>query len=210
MYACQKVPKAPSLKIKFTEAEDDKLSKLVSIFGCKDWIMISKLMETRNPRQCRERWKNYLNPELRKDPWTPEEDKLLCQKHDELGAKWNKIARFFNNRSDNSLRNRWMLISRRKSKMQNDSVENQITCKPVESVQKQNNVLDMNKDNDNNNNIYPKVEIMPYTTVQNKFVPLPEVRPLASSPNEFNDFSFPDEGLFDNQMKFGTCNIFSF
>lgn len=105
-----------SMKNKFTESEDQKLIALVKKFGAKDWINISALMETRNPRQCRERWKNYLNPELRKDEWTKEEDELLLEKHNEFGGKWNKIAKFFSNRSDNGLRNRWMLLARRKQK----------------------------------------------------------------------------------------------
>ncbi|KAH0788933.1 Myb-like DNA-binding domain containing protein [Histomonas meleagridis] len=72
-------------------------------------------MGTRNPRQCRERWNNYVNPDLRKDPWTPEEDKILEEKYAEIGPKWNKLARFLSNRSDNSIRNRWMMISRHRS-----------------------------------------------------------------------------------------------
>ncbi|KAH0791403.1 Myb-like DNA-binding domain containing protein [Histomonas meleagridis] len=202
-FATQRVPRTPSIKVKFTEAEDQKLSQLVSIFGPKDWITISKLMDSRNPRQCRERWKNYLNPELRRDPWTPEEDRLLCQKHDELGAKWNKIARFFNNRSDNSLRNRWMLISRRKSKMQNDSVEHKVASKEIESSSK------LQKQDLNHNN-YPKVEILPYVTPSLQTLPVPDVQSTVTSPPDLNDFSFPDEGLFDSQLKFGNWDIFPF
>ena len=113
-----RLSKPPPIKIKFTEQEDQLLISLVQQHGPKDWIKISKLIETRNPRQCRERWKNYLNPELRKDAWTPEEDKILTEKVAEFGGKWNKIGKFFQNRSDNSIRNRWMLIARRKSKSQ--------------------------------------------------------------------------------------------
>ena len=106
------------LKIKFTEEEDMKLRHLVMQFGTKDWIKISQLMETRNPRQCRERWNNYVNPALRTDPWTPEEDLILDQKYAEYGPKWNKISKFFVNRSDNNIRNRWMMLERHRAKQQ--------------------------------------------------------------------------------------------
>ena len=110
--------KKNNLKVKFTEEEDTKLLQLVIQNGTKDWIHISQLMETRNPRQCRERWNNYVNPALRTDPWSAEEDMLLDQKFAEFGPRWNKICKFFRNRSDNSIRNRWMMIARHRAKHQ--------------------------------------------------------------------------------------------
>lgn len=114
----EETKKKNNLKIKFTEEEDAKLHALVMQYGAKDWIHISQLMGTRNPRQCRERWNNYVNPALRTDPWTAEEDMLLDQKIAEFGPKWNKIAKFFRNRSDNSIRNRWMMMARHRAKHQ--------------------------------------------------------------------------------------------
>lgn len=118
--ACSFKRVAP-LKIKFTPEEDAKLLRLVQQHGARDWIRISQHMGTRNPRQCRERFKNYINPDLRKDQWTPEEDKILEEKFAEYGAKWNKISRFFVNRSDNNIRNRWMMIARHRSKVTTSS-----------------------------------------------------------------------------------------
>lgn len=118
----QKKEKIAPVKVKFTPEEDAHLLQLVQQFGAKDWIKISSLIGTRNPRQCRERFKNYLNPELRRDQWTREEDDLLEQKYKEFGAKWNKIAKFFVNRSDNALRNRWMMIARHRAKAMNGRV----------------------------------------------------------------------------------------
>jgi hypothetical protein len=105
----------------FTKDEDCILSQLVYQLGTGSWIQISKQIGTKNPRQCRERWNNYLNPELRKDAFTLEEDQILRLKVAEFGKKWNKISKFFDKRSDNSLRNRWMVLSRNKSKLPLDS-----------------------------------------------------------------------------------------
>ncbi|EAY03723.1 Myb-like DNA-binding domain containing protein [Trichomonas vaginalis G3] len=110
------------IKVKFTEEEDLKLQQLVMRYGAKDWIRISQLMITRNPRQCRERWNNYINPALRTDPWSPEEDMLLDQKYAEYGPKWNKISKFLKNRSDNNIRNRWMMIARHRAKHQKSPI----------------------------------------------------------------------------------------
>lgn len=106
------IMKQKSIKIKFTPEEDEKLRNLVQAHGTNSWNLIAGLMGNRNARQCRERWKNYVNPELRNEPWTLEEDKLLVEKYEEYGPKWNKIAKHFVNRSDNSLRNRWQLMLR--------------------------------------------------------------------------------------------------
>jgi hypothetical protein len=108
--------KSVPMKIKFSPEEDAKLLDLVQRYGAKDWMKIANLMETRNARQCRERFKNYLNPDLRKDPWTREEDEILDQRYMEYGAKWNKISKFFVNRSDNAIRNRWMMMARHRAK----------------------------------------------------------------------------------------------
>jgi hypothetical protein len=55
------------------------------------------------------------------DSWTAEEDAPLEQKYAELGAKWNKIGKFFRNRSNNALRNRWMLLDRQRGKASYES-----------------------------------------------------------------------------------------
>lgn len=114
-----------TMKSKFTPEEDERLKSLVMLHGTNSWTFISHLMGTRNRRQCRERWKNYLNPELRNEPWTFEEDQLLVDKYAQFGPKWNKLAKFFTNRSDNSIRNRWQLMLRQWERQHNPSHFNQ-------------------------------------------------------------------------------------
>jgi hypothetical protein len=106
----------PSVKAKFTPEEDARLLQIVTDFGTGDWNLIAFLHNTRNPRQCRDRYHNYLAPELRSDRWTHEEDALLVEKYIEHGTKWNKIAEFFQNRSANSIRNRWQVFARRQAR----------------------------------------------------------------------------------------------
>ena len=107
-------------KSKFSKEDDLKLISLVMSRNDRDWVWIAQQMTNRNPRQCRERWYNYLDPSLHKGGWTPEEDRLLMEKKKEMGPHWNAIARFFSGRSGNSVRNRWLLIMRHEEKSNND------------------------------------------------------------------------------------------
>lgn len=91
----------------FSIEEDDMLSKLVKEYGEKNWRTISKHMPNRTTRQCRERYRNYLSPQIKNGPWTTEEDLLLEQKYLEYGPKWATIAQFFKTRSDVNIKNRW-------------------------------------------------------------------------------------------------------
>lgn len=40
------------------------------------------------------RWHNHLNPEIKKDAWTPEEEVTLIHAHQKYGNKWAEIAKF--------------------------------------------------------------------------------------------------------------------
>lgn len=100
-------------KQRFTPAEDKQLIELVKIFGEKSWEQVSLSMENKkSPRQCRERYKYYLNPNINSLPWTAEEDQLLIQKVSELGCRWKNISRFFDNRTHINIKNRYRLLVR--------------------------------------------------------------------------------------------------
>ena len=121
----------PHPKVKFTKEEDEKLRSIVAKYGESDWDMIADMMPGRNQRQCRERWLNYLSPSVNKEPWTREEDQLLIDKHNELGSRWVKIARFFTGRSDTAIKNRWMVLQRKiLLEGEEHKVQNEISVHP--------------------------------------------------------------------------------
>ena len=115
---------AKSHRNKFSQQEDKMILKLVNLFGTDDWKFIAQQIPNRTSRQCRERWKYYLQPssiESTSREWTEDEDALLIQKFKEYGSKWSKISVFFDSRSDVSLKNRYKKLQRmdvKKSKTQ--------------------------------------------------------------------------------------------
>jgi hypothetical protein len=117
----------PYSRSKFTLAEDERLRSLVSGFGEHNWQAISIRMPGRSARQCTEMWGHYLSPSLNTAIWTPEEDQLLIEKHAELGTRWVQIAKFFPNRTDGMVTNRFHLLHRREIRNE----ELQRTCDPV-------------------------------------------------------------------------------
>ena len=134
------------VKSKFKPEEDKLLLKLVQEHGKKDWKKISKLMGSRNSRQCRERWRNYLRPEVLQTNWTEEEDMLLLRKYEEIGPKWNIIGSCFQGRSVNNIRNRWVKLMRKKSGFNRQITElsrsrppeNEISNFPFKEIDKMN------------------------------------------------------------------------
>ena len=96
-----------SHKGSWAREEDDLLTNIVQRNGQKGWSKIAKQLKGRTGKQCRERWYNHLDPAIRKDPWTPEEDKLIIEMHDKIGNKWAEIAKLLNGRPSNTVKNHW-------------------------------------------------------------------------------------------------------
>jgi hypothetical protein len=96
----------------FTAKEDALLSSIVAETRYTSWTDVAERMPGRSARQCRDRWTNYLCPANKNGPWTEEEDALLAQKVRDLGSHWSVIAKCFDGRSENNVKNRWYAFVR--------------------------------------------------------------------------------------------------
>jgi hypothetical protein len=168
------------LRSKFSLEEDDSLRSLVSRFGEHNWHVIAAHMPGRNPRQCRERWVNYLSPLLNTSTWTPAEDQLLIEKHAELGTKWVQIAKFFPSRTAAMVKNRFHVLSRKQVRDE----ELQRSCDPLLMIM----VLDICKSKPTRNEMQairpkPPAIVEPNPPVDLDLEPWPE-----TMDSEFFDF----------------------
>ncbi len=113
------------IKGPWTIEEDRQLMEWMQIKGAHKWSHCAEFIKGRSGKQCRERWFNTLNPNVKKGNWTAEEDLKIFQLFSEFGSKWSKIASFFSGRTENSIKNRFYSTLRRihaeKKKNENDS-----------------------------------------------------------------------------------------
>lgn len=71
----------------WTKEEDEMVIRLVAKYGPKRWSHIAGYLKGRIGKQCRERWHNHLNPTIKKDAWTPEEDMKILEAHASMGIR---------------------------------------------------------------------------------------------------------------------------
>lgn len=159
-------------KFKFGADEDLQLKDLVRKYGENNWTQIAQNMPNRNARQCKERWCNYLSPNICKSPWTQDEDNLLLEKYKEIGARWVQIAKFFPQRTDISIKNRYLVLSRRiKKKMPktktSNNLPNQSQQNPISGVSATPLVINAGHNQVQNQNVQVNIGMNSFSTLHN-------------------------------------------
>lgn len=90
----------------WTAQEDRAVVEGVGSMG-RNWLALARMLGTKTGKQIRERYLNKLDPQIREDPWTQDEDELIVAMFREIGGRWCKISQHMKGRPENKIKNRF-------------------------------------------------------------------------------------------------------
>lgn len=61
-------------------------------YGKNQWARISSLLVRKTPKQCKTRWYEWLDPNIKKTEWSKEEEEKLLHLAKVMPAQWKSIA----------------------------------------------------------------------------------------------------------------------
>lgn len=100
-------------KSAWTPEEDHLLLELYKVHSTK-WSVIARHIPGRTDDACSKRYREALDPSLRRDEWSKEEDDKLFDAYSRLAGRWGQVGQELQ-RSGLACRNRWRLLERKRN-----------------------------------------------------------------------------------------------
>ncbi|KAL6538432.1 hypothetical protein OROGR_012420 [Orobanche gracilis] len=173
----------------WSKEEDDKLRRAVDRYGLRNWVAIEKFSGLGRPaKNCRLRWLNYLRPNLKKYPFTQEEEELIFQLHTKYGNSWSRIASKLPGRSDNEIKNFWHKKAKKRHKHKKYS-ENQSDAPKRDEHSPQNGNVPTN---------YPE------HTLSSTSIHSPQIQPSTPTNGVYVSFRLNDASVHSPQIAIST------
>lgn len=134
----------------WTKEEDKLLFEQVKLNQKIEWECVAKVLKekissTKSSKQCRERFRNYLDPSLQNKEWKPQEKLLFLHLHNLFGNQWCRISGYFNQRGDVPIKNYFYSIVRKAIRLYKTKEIPSSFLKKTEKVFQQYLVLDLIK-----------------------------------------------------------------
>ena len=105
---------------KWSAEEDAALISALAEFADDDevdWRHVASKVNGRNAKQCKERFQLKLDPALKRDEWTAEEDALLLASFEKCNGRWTAIAKSLPGRREDAVKIRFRSLQRQASRV---------------------------------------------------------------------------------------------
>jgi len=110
-------------KASWSKLEDESLCKILQENDSPNWKQVADTLNAhtknshkRKYKQCRERWLNFLNPNINRTTWSLLEDARLMRLVLQNGKKWSTICKFMDGRTENAVKNRYNSLMKKERK----------------------------------------------------------------------------------------------
>ncbi|KAH9385489.1 uncharacterized protein NEMAJ01_0385 [Nematocida major] len=114
---------------KWSAEEDAALLEAVQKCRKGNWKQVCKYLSKRTQFQCRERYVYYIDPSIKTEPWTKEEDERLLQAVAQSEKHvWSKIAKGLEGRNDRQCRIRYHRIIKKESDQKREEKNKESEC----------------------------------------------------------------------------------
>jgi hypothetical protein len=95
----------------WSHQEDSALTSTIQTYGARKWKKVIFKIQERYPdfqksvKECRDRWNNFLSPDMLQFKWSPQEIDSVFEGHKKYGTRWSMIGKMVKGRTDNAIKN---------------------------------------------------------------------------------------------------------